>query len=196
MDERATWLADDVLWLEGIPPGAAKSLQRFPGVADVSQAWGVTAIYLLPETSSSTFDWRALVATAASEELVTRPPQKVVVDWSQGLDWDAVTAHSGLDQDAIIKELEDAPLTVEAIGFQPGFPYCSGLPLPLCGMPRRVPPRRRVPKGAVAIAEDMLGIYPAASPGGWHILGVTEFSLFKDGRATLGVGQTIRLVSS
>jgi 5-oxoprolinase (ATP-hydrolysing) subunit B len=195
MEVRATWLADDVLWLDGVPRGASGSLRRFPGVADVSEAWGRTAIYLAPEASSSTFDWRALVAGMETAEYAIPPCQTVAVDWSQGLDWEVVQAHCGLGQEELIQWLEGADLTVEAIGFQPGFPYCSGLPLPLCGLARRVPPRNRVPKGAVAIAEDMLGIYPDASPGGWHVLGVTEFSLFEEGRATLVAGQTIRLVS-
>ncbi len=80
--------------------------------------------------------------------------------------------------------------TVQFIGFMPGFPYMTGLPDGLRGLPRRSTPRTRVPAGAVAIAEDTCGIYPAESPGGWWLLGRTplkicdprsDFFLFKPG---------------
>jgi KipI family sensor histidine kinase inhibitor len=66
---------------------------------------------------------------------------------------------------------------VRMIGFAPGFPYLSGLPEVL-HLPRRATPRLTVPAGSIAIAGGLAGIYPQASPGGWHILGHTTLSLF------------------
>jgi inhibitor of KinA len=66
---------------------------------------------------------------------------------------------------------------VQFIGFMPGFPYLSGLPDVLRGIPRRSSPRTRVPAGSVAIAEEYCGIYPAESPGGWWLLGRTPLSV-------------------
>jgi KipI family sensor histidine kinase inhibitor len=56
-------------------------------------------------------------------------------------------------------------------GFLPGFAYLRGLHSTLASVPRRASPRPRVPAHSVAIAAGMSAVYPAASPGGWHLLG-------------------------
>ena len=66
---------------------------------------------------------------------------------------------------------------VYMIGFTPGYPYLGELPEALA-TPRRETPRTVVPQGSVAIAQRQTGIYPAQSPGGWHILGWTPIKLF------------------
>lgn len=63
------------------------------------------------------------------------------------------------------------------IGFLPGFPYLGPLPDALV-VPRRATPRMKVPAGSVAIAGRQTGIYPQASPGGWHVIGHTDVRLF------------------
>lgn len=63
------------------------------------------------------------------------------------------------------------------LGFQPGFAYLSGLDEKL-HTHRRSDPRIKVPKGSVAIGGSQTGIYPADTPGGWHIIGHTTTSLF------------------
>jgi len=63
------------------------------------------------------------------------------------------------------------------LGFQPGFAYLYGLDTRL-HTPRRSEPRIKVPKGAVAIGAEQTGIYPADTPGGWHIIGHTKTALF------------------
>ncbi len=67
--------------------------------------------------------------------------------------------------------------TCEAIGFCPGFPYLSGLPARLAGLPRMDVPRVHVPAGSVAIAHDQAGIYPLERPGGWWLIGRTPVAL-------------------
>ena len=62
-------------------------------------------------------------------------------------------------------------------GSCPGFPYLGPLD-PRLRLPRRATPRPKVPPGSVAIAGEYSGIYPWASPGGWHIIGRTDMSLF------------------
>jgi KipI family sensor histidine kinase inhibitor len=49
-------------------------------------------------------------------------------------------------------------------------------------MPRRAEPRLEVPAGSVGIGGAQTGIYPAASPGGWQLLGRTELKLFDPAR--------------
>jgi inhibitor of KinA len=67
--------------------------------------------------------------------------------------------------------------TVFMVGFLPGFPYLGPLPEPL-RVPRRATPRAHVPAGSVAIAGSQTGIYPQSSPGGWQLIGHTDFPLF------------------
>lgn len=66
---------------------------------------------------------------------------------------------------------------VAFLGFQPGFAYLSNAPPELC-VPRLRTPRVRVPEGSVAVAGGYGGIYPAALPGGWRLLGRTAARLF------------------
>jgi 5-oxoprolinase (ATP-hydrolysing) subunit B len=54
--------------------------------------------------------------------------------------------------------------------------YLGGLPAEIA-TPRLAAPRRHVPAGSVGIAGSQTGIYPMASPGGWRIVGRTDFRL-------------------
>lgn len=79
-------------------------------------------------------------------------------------------------------------------GFAPGFAYLTGLPEQLA-VPRRATPRTRVPAGSVALAGAYTGVYPAASPGGWHLLGRTGLPLWDVARepaALLAPGTRVR----
>lgn len=82
-----------------------------------------------------------------------------------------------------------------ALGFTPGFCYLASLPKSL-HLPRKSSPRTKVPKGAVAIAEQQSTIYPIASPGGWHIIGQTPVPMYEinNGQfsATINVGQNVQ----
>lgn len=55
-------------------------------------------------------------------------------------------------------------------GFLPGFCYLSGLPNHM-HLDRKSIPIPNMPKGAVAVGGEQLGIYPQSSPGGWQIIG-------------------------
>ena len=106
-----------------------------------------------------------------------------------------VAAETGLDRDAILTLLTAAPLTVLAVGFLPGFPFCGPVPDALA-LPRRKTPRLRVPPGSLAIANGFAGIYPWESPGGWRILGHCPLPLFDARRAApalLAPGDALRL---
>ena len=79
-------------------------------------------------------------------------------------------------------------------GFLPGFAYCTGLPEELA-VPRLPRPRSRVPAGSVAVADTWTGVYPAASPGGWRLLGHTGVTLWDpaaDPPALLPPGTRVR----
>jgi biotin-dependent carboxylase-like uncharacterized protein len=68
------------------------------------------------------------------------------------------------------------------LGFTPGFAYLGLLPAPL-DVPRHATPRLRVPAGSVGLAGRQTGIYPAASPGGWQLVGRCALRLFDPFRA-------------
>ncbi len=94
----------------------------------------------------------------------------------------------------VIRLHSDPVYIVFMNGFLPGFPYLGPLPAAL-ELPRRDSPRLRVPPGSVAIAGRQTGIYPQASPGGWHLIGSTDFELFdpqKEPPARLRPGMRVR----
>src|ERR1700730_11909155 len=94
-----------------------------------------------------------------------------------GPDIDAVTARLGLSLETII-ELHTRPIyRVFLVGFVPGWAYLGPLAEEL-ELPRRDVPRTVVPAGSVAIANRQTGIYPLATPGGWHLIGRTKVKLF------------------
>jgi KipI family sensor histidine kinase inhibitor len=83
--------------------------------------------------------------------------------------------------------------SVYAMGFAPGFAYLGELDERL-QFPRLSTPRMRVPAGSVAIAERQTAVYPMASPGGWHVLGLcpsTMFDLHDDPSTPFTVGDEV-----
>lgn len=114
-----------------------------------------------------------------------------------GVDLPFVAAACGLTPDEVIALHTACPMPVLMLGFMPGFPYIGDLPVGL-RLPRRAAPRTAVPAGSVALANDQTGIYPARSPGGWHIIGRTDARLFdprRDPPALLMVGDLVQFVA-
>ncbi len=66
--------------------------------------------------------------------------------------------------------------TVYMLGFLPGFAYLGETDEALA-LPRKPAPEN-VEAGSVGIAARQTGVYPLASPGGWHIIGRTYTQLF------------------
>lgn len=85
---------------------------------------------------------------------------------------------------------------VYMIGFTAGFPYLGGLPEQL-HHPRRDQPRVRVPAGSVGIGGAQTGVYPHEAPGGWHLIGRTDTTLFdvrRDPPSLIKPGDRVRFV--
>jgi len=94
-----------------------------------------------------------------------------------GPDLGAVAADLGLSTQRVV-DLHGTPIyRAFLVGFVPGWAYLGPLPDQLV-LPRRATPRTQVPAGSVAIAGQQTGIYPLASPGGWHLIGRTSVRLF------------------
>jgi KipI family sensor histidine kinase inhibitor len=84
---------------------------------------------------------------------------------------------SGKKFDDFVKEYVSVIYRVLFIGFQPGFPFLGGLPVHL-QLPRLQTPRIKVPAGSLGIGGKQTGIYVFSTPGGWNIIGRTNFKLF------------------
>ena len=115
-----------------------------------------------------------------------------------GEDLAEVAARWGVSSVLAVKRLITTPLVVAFCGFAPGFAYLRGLPEEWA-VPRLDTPRPRVPAGAVGLAGSYVGIYPAASPGGWRLVGQTHQNLFdvrEDPPAFLPPGTRVRLVAA
>lgn len=89
-------------------------------------------------------------------------------------------------------------LTVQFLGFLPGFAYLTGLPLPLSTLKRRESPRLQVPPQSFAMAAGYCAVYPLQSPGGWHLLGqsaINPFDVSAQHPALFKAGDKVRLVA-
>ncbi|MBA3881788.1 MAG: 5-oxoprolinase subunit PxpB [Chthoniobacterales bacterium] len=164
-----------------------------PGVTECTPAYGSVAVFFdpakLPQHRESGEDpFASLVQrirAALMRSVRTRAAGRrsrlhevaVCYDSEFGLDTGAVAQHAGLSITEVVRRHAAAEYHVQCVGFMPGFPYLSGLPREL-SMPRRSTPRTEVPAGSVAIGGAQTGIYPAACPGGWNVIGRTAMRLF------------------
>src|SRR5215469_8158400 len=99
-----------------------------------------------------------------------------------GPDLADVAALTGLPVEQVIARHQAPDYQVGWLGFAPGFAYLTGLDPLLATVPRLDSPRLRVPAGSVAIAGGLAAVYPAASPGGWRLIGRTAAPLWEDDR--------------
>lgn len=85
---------------------------------------------------------------------------------------------------------------VYAIGFAPGFAYLGEVDERIAA-PRLPTPRKKVPKGAVAIADRQTAVYPSQSPGGWNLIGLCPTDMFNPESQSImpvSVGDKVRFV--
>jgi len=94
-----------------------------------------------------------------------------------GLDLHNVANKANITIEEVIKIHSSKTYDVFAIGFLPGFAYMASVDKKIVTS-RLESPRKKIPKGSVAIADTQTAIYPQNSPGGWNILGKTTFELF------------------
>ncbi|WP_246802925.1 urea amidolyase family protein [Cellulomonas hominis] len=184
-----------------VVPAARTVLVRFTGAAAAARgARGVAA-----EAE------RAAAASGARREEGARPGEAArpregarraagaVVELPvryDGPDLAEVAALTGLTEAEVVRRHAAATYTVAFGGFMPGFAYLTGLD-PALHVPRRATPRERVPAGAVAVAGEYAAVYPAATPGGWRLLGTCDVPLFHvdhDPPALLRPGVRVRFV--
>jgi len=113
-----------------------------------------------------------------------------------GPDLQVIAGQTGLAVDEIIALHQAREYRVYAIGFAPGFAYLGQVDERIA-TPRLATPRGLVPRGAVGIADRQTAVYPAASPGGWNLVGrcpTAMFDLNAIPSMPVAVGDRVRFV--
>jgi allophanate hydrolase subunit 1 len=172
----------------GIPPrGLVRAVRAWPGVIDVVVAREDVAAYFAGEPGVPANPFGGALADEHEP-----PREHVLRAVYDGEDIGAVARETGLSQADVTRRHAATIYTVDAVGFQPGFGYLTGLD-PALAVPRRATPRPRVPAGAIGIAADATCVYPFDSPGGWSLIGrVVEAVLFDEHGARLQLGDRVR----
>jgi KipI family sensor histidine kinase inhibitor len=165
-----------------------------PGVREIVPGARTVLVRTDPAATEDLRPWLLelppLPASAGAELTIEIPVRY------DGPDLAEVAASTGLTVDDVIDRHRAATYTCAFCGFSPGFAYLRGLDDGLV-LPRRPTPRTRVPAGAVAIADRYSAVYPSPSPGGWHLIGHTDASLWDPRReppALIQPGATVRFV--
>jgi KipI family sensor histidine kinase inhibitor len=157
---------------------------KLPGVTDVVLAYQTAAVHADPDEADLDGLERALSEMTPSADHAPPSPLRTIPVLYDGPDLGDVARRLGLTTSEVIALHASVDYDVFAVGFLMGFPYAGYLPERLAGLPRRAEPRLRVPPGSVAIVGRQTGIYPSASPGGWHLLGRTPLRIADAERET------------
>lgn len=203
-------LGERTLVIESPPPvslslqqriwGMAQQVIHEPGVAEVVPGMNNLTIILdsIPSSRQAALAqlkawWQQAETCVPHSRHVDIP---VIYGKAAGPDLSSLADTVGLTPRQVIEAHSAECYTVFFIGFQPGFPYLSGL-APRLACPRHKTPRLSVPAGSVGIAGSQTGIYPLTSPGGWQIIGQTSCQLFNVQREKpflLSPGDTVRFI--
>lgn len=137
---------------------------------------GHESILLLGAPKASIRNW-AKGISKVSKKRAYNPRHHTIRVHYDGVDLEVVAGACGLSVSEVIRRHSATVYTVRMMGFSPGFPYLEGLD-PMLHIERRKSPRNHIAPGSVAIGGPHAGIYSVASPGGWHLLGRTDWPLF------------------
>ena len=183
---------------------------HLPGVVELAAAYTTIALFFDPvrvveagAPIENILDWLSAKIHEALRGRLKRAVKKleprrveipVCYEREFALDLKEVAERANLSPEGSIQLHASAEYRVHCVGFTPGFPFLSGLPVKLA-TPRRATPRKEIPAGSVAIGGAQTGIYPLRSPGGWNVIGRTPLSLFdvqRDPPALLRAGDRVR----
>ncbi len=171
LGERAVLISSDVPQLLG----RALALLAPSGLEVVS---GLTSVLVSAEHPLDEATVEVLLGATRSLDRPSERRQHRLAVVLDGEDLDEATDRTGLSLEEMARSLTEASLEVATVGFAPGFGYLTGLEGPLASLERRATPRARVPKGSLAVAAGYAAVYPAATPGGWWLLGRSSAALF------------------
>ena len=163
----------------------AEVVHRWPHIVEVVPGMNNLTVVFDPLAADSAALAGELAAAWESAESAAPTVRHVEIPVQYGgefgPDLPDVARHTGLDVEELVKRHTAGEYIVFFLGFQPGFAYLGGLD-PALHTPRRSVPRIEVPAGSVGIGGAQTGIYPAASPGGWQLIGRTALPLFDPGQ--------------
>jgi inhibitor of KinA len=128
--------------------------------------------------------------------MLAEPRVVVIPVRYDGPDLNDIAALHQMTPERVVELHSSANYLVYFIGFVPGFAYLGGLP-PELATPRLESPRKRVPKGSVAIGGSHTGVYPFETPGGWRLIGKTALEIFDPGTeelSRLAIGDMVKFV--
>ena len=176
----------------------AVAAAALPGVVETVPSFRSLMIHYDPLVTSAATLSAAVAALERDEAAACAPVRRWLLPCCYAEqfapDLGAVAAATRLSPDAVIAAHSGTEFTVAMLGFLPGCPFLAGLDATF-DLPRRTQPRTRVPAGSVAIAQKLSVIYPADSPGGWHLIGNCPVPLFDPNRlapALLAPGDIVR----
>ena len=155
--------------------------KQIKGIVDVVPGYTSLTVFFMPEVISYA---QILEIIDSSEKESPEIAQEEGIIWeilveynkSQDKDMASVMSLAGLSRNEIVDLHTSALYDVYFIGFLPGFLYLGGLDKKL-HIPRKIIPDLKIPKGSVAIGGAQTGIYPQESPGGWYVIGHTDFKV-------------------
>jgi 5-oxoprolinase (ATP-hydrolysing) subunit B len=167
---------DTALNTQALRLAAALTARR--GVREAVGAYAAVTVHFDPDVISLGGLERLVVQLLREKkgEPVRGRLHRVPVTYD-GPDLDEVAAALDLAPDEVARRHAAPVYRAFMAGFVPGWIYLGPLPKEL-QLARREVPRTSVPPGSVAIAAQQTGIYPLASPGGWHLVGRTSLRTF------------------
>lgn len=174
---------------------AALRAARVPGVVDIVPGARTVLVHHEHLDDGDRRRLEALLVPSGRAAPADGPLVEIPVTYD-GPDLGGVSAATGLSVAEVIERHSSAVYSAAFLGFTPGWAYLIGLDGAL-HLPRRSTPRTVVPAGSVAIAAEFTGVYPTNSPGGWHLLGHTEATMFDARRekpALVMAGDRVRFV--
>lgn len=154
------------------------ALRAVVGVIDVVVTEAHVAVTFDPAKPRPPLD--AVLDQAIGAENAPAPASKlhVIAVSYDGADLEACAEALAISADSLVAFHSARVYDVKMIGFLPGFAYLGDVDERIA-LPRRATPRTRVPAWSVAIADRYSAVYPFASPGGWHLIGMaTPFAPF------------------
>lgn len=179
--------AGDSAWLVELPEridpevngraiAIARAIERTSlPISDIVVGYRSVMIYVDPlaegaQAAAATIERIAGAPEAAAGMSGTIVDVPVCYDEPYGPDLGDVAAFAGASPDEVMAWHLAREYRVFVVGFVPGFAYMASVD-PRIAAPRRSSPRLKVPAGSVAVAAGQTGIYPAATPGGWNVIG-------------------------
>jgi KipI family sensor histidine kinase inhibitor len=157
------------------------SLQKLEGIVDLTPSYASILIQFdIFKYDHETLE-QAIINHLANQTATQNNKQnifKIPTNYDNNLDLERVAQHNNLSIQEVIKLHTQRRYRVYAIGFMVGFAYLGKVNEKIF-TPRLASPRKKVPKGSVAIADFQTAIYPQDSAGGWNIIGQTAFEGFQ-----------------